>query len=135
MNQTLTIPPAADPALFYAQPDIEYHVYRTIKPLGAGLMVWSLFVMTGDPSAWIFQTWIQVDVRSHSKKAAYERADEARRAICALPWTPWDEGVVARVDVMEGPMWMPDQNNAPRYVARYAIYYHPQRGRLAGGEP
>jgi len=122
----LTLPYGTDPALTYAQPDIDWHVYQVIKPLG-GTVTWSYSGTQGDPRGWIFISQIQVDVRASRKHTARRRADEARRAIQALPWTPWDEGGVSRVDVLAGPFWQPDSTNAPRYVARYAIVYHPMR--------
>jgi len=124
--QALTLPPGVDPALTYAQPDIEWHIYQVIAPLG-GTVTWSFAGNQGDPPGWIFRTQIQVDVRASSKGKARQRADEARRAIQALPWTPWDEGVVSRVDVTAGPFWQPGGHNEPRYVARYLVTYQPQR--------
>lgn len=125
----LTIPAAAlaaNPALAWAEPDIEYFVYTCIKPLG-GTITWSYGGTTGDPLSWVFIRNIQVDVRGPDRREARRRADAARRVIQALPHLPWEQGFVNRVDVLAGPMWMPDQVNAPRYVARYAITYHPSR--------
>lgn len=118
------------PALLWPQPDIDWHVYQIIKPLG-GTITWSFGSNEGDPAGWIFTSHIQVDVRASRKVTAWARADMARRAICALPWTPWEQGCVGRVSVEDGPSWLPDATNAPRYVARYAITYHPARSRPA----
>ncbi|MBO0836057.1 MAG: hypothetical protein J2P28_11130, partial [Actinobacteria bacterium] len=57
---TIPLPPGADPALEFAQPDIEWHVYQVIKPLG-GTITWSYSAGTGDPPGWLFTAQIQVD--------------------------------------------------------------------------
>lgn len=136
----LELPPGADPVLRYARPDVVELVYRAIKPLG-GVVTWEYTAADGGASGygrtgggvpippglagWLVTVSLQVDIRAHNKAAARRRADAARRAICALPWAEWSGGVIARADVLEGPFWLPDENNAPRYVARYAITAHP----------
>ncbi|MDR1999457.1 MAG: hypothetical protein LBQ06_05895 [Frankiaceae bacterium] len=125
-TDTLTLPPGSDPALAYARPDVERIVLDTIKPLG-GVVTWSFAAGEGDPPGWLFTMNLQVDIRAHRRAACAARADMARRAICALPWGDQSRGVVNRVDVTEGPFWQPDENGAPRYVARYAITCHPAR--------
>jgi len=125
------LPPGADPALSYERPDIELHALRAVKPLG-GVITWCYTAGEGDPPGWIFTANIQVDVRANNRVNAERRADAVRRAICALPARYWDEGVVNRVDVVDGPFWQPDENNAPRYVARFAIVFHPRAQALAG---
>jgi hypothetical protein len=122
------LPAGADPVLGYAAPDVEQLVFEAIRPLG-GVITWSYTAGPGDPAGWLWTVSIQVDIRAHSRGAASARADAARRVVCALPWAAWPDGVISRVDVIEGPFWMPDQGGAPRYVARYAITAHPARVR------
>lgn len=123
----LSLPPGADPALSFARPDVEKIVYDQVKPLG-GVITWTYTSGEGQPRGWLFTLNIQVDVRAHNRASALQRADACRRAICALPWSnQWERGVIATVDVTDGPFWLPDDNGAPRYVARYAITCHPHR--------
>ena len=125
----LSLPPGVDPVLAYARPDVEQLVYQTVKPLG-GVITWAYTAGEASPDGWLFTLSIQVDVRAHRKSAALARADACRRAVCALPWAEWPGGVIARVDVTEGPFWLPDENGAPRYVSRFAVMAHPRpRGR------
>jgi hypothetical protein len=121
----LTLPPGVDPVLTYARPDVEWLVEQTVKPLG-GVVSWAYTASDDVFPGWLSTVNVQVDVRSHRKTTALERADACRRAICALPWAEWDQGVIVRVDVSEGPFWLPDDNGGPRYVARYAVMSHPR---------
>lgn len=127
---TLELPAGVDPALTVPRPDVEQLIHRTIKPLG-GTVVWAYASADGQPSGWVSEASVQVDVRSTSKALAYQRADMVRRAVCSLPLAAWPEGQVNRVDVIVGPFWLPDQSGAPRYVARYRVVFHP--ARLNGG--
>ena len=113
--------------LGYPAPDVEAFAYEAIRPLG-GVITWAYTAGRGDPAGWLVTVSIQVDIRAHNRGSASARADAARRVICALPWAGWPGGVINRVDVLEGPFWLPDQG-APRYVARYAITAHPARVR------
>lgn len=122
------LPPGADPVLAYSAPDVELAVFTAIKPLG-GVITWSYTSARGDPPGWLTTVSVQVDIRSHNRASASARADAARRVICSLPWAPWPGGVITRVDVIDGPFWLPDDSGAPRYVARYAIAAHPARVR------
>jgi len=128
MALDLELPAGADPVLDYPAPDVEQLVYETIRPLG-GVITWSYTAGRGDPPGWLATVSVQVDIRSHSRGAASARADAARRRICALPWASWPGGVITRVDVIDGPFWLPDETGAPRYVARYAVSAHPARVR------
>ena len=120
------LPEGVDPALEYDRPDIELRVLRAVKPLG-GIITWVYTAGQGDPPAWVSTANIQVDVRANNRSNAAQRADAVRRAVCALPWADWPDGVINRVDVIDGPFWQPDPStNAPRYVVRFAIVYHPR---------
>lgn len=121
-----------DPVLNFARPDVEALIYRTVVPLG-GVVSWSYSAAERDLPGWLVTVDVQVDVRAGRKGDAYRRADEVRRAMCALPWADWADGVVSRVDITEGPSWLPDgSNGAPRYVARYAVVIHPRPASTKG---
>jgi hypothetical protein len=117
---------AADPALDYPRPDVEALVWDTVRSLG-GCTTWAY--SSGDqtraPAGWLSIVSVQVDVRARSKHAAFQRADQARRLILALPYSAWDDGVVADVVNLDGPFWLPDTDGCPRYVARYEVRVHP----------
>lgn len=123
----MTTPLPPDPALAYARPDVELLAWQTVSPLG-GTQSWSYTATEGDPPGWLCTVHVQVDCRAKTRGAASANADAARQALCALPWQDWPGGVVARVEVTEGPFWLPDPDGAPRYVARYAITAHPRGG-------
>lgn len=104
-------------------PDLEAHVYSLLSPLGR-IKVWAF----DSGSAWPHVaevTSLQVDVRASSKARARARAYEARTLVLRLSSHPWDAGVVARVEVITGPLWEPDQDGAPRYVLRVSVTYRP----------
>jgi len=124
---TLPLPPGHDPALDYSRPDVELLVWQTVSPLG-GVVSWAYSASEGDPPGWVSTTDIQVDTRASSRHEASLRADQARRAVCALPAANWAGGGVCRVDVTEGPLWLPDPDGAPRYVVRFAITAVPRAG-------
>lgn len=131
-SPALELPPGADPVLSYPAPDVEGAVYAAIKPLG-GVITWSYTAARGDPPGWLVTVSVQVDIRAHNRASASARADAARRVICALPWATVPDGsVIVRVDVIDGPFWLPDAG-APRYVARYAVTAHPARAGNRGG--
>jgi hypothetical protein len=39
---------------------------------------------------------------------------------------------MASVDVTDGPLWLPEPDGQPRYVARYAVSCHPSRPAKQG---
>lgn len=105
-------------------PDVESLVFGALKDLG-GITVWSL----GAASPWPHVTDVvdvQVDVRASSKKRARDRAYEARRIMLRLPFeatTP-----VAQVVVVGGPLWLADDDGAPRYSMTFAVTVRATRG-------
>lgn len=126
MTAVLPLPPAADPALAVPRPDVEFLVWQTVSPMG-GVVSFAFASSDGQPPGWLFTVEVQVDCRASSRKEASDRADMARRAVCALPWAGWPDGVINAVVVTDGPLWMPDPDGAPRYVVRFAITGHPNR--------
>lgn len=98
-------------------PDIESFTWNTLKSLGG------IHVFTYDAqSPWPYVTDIvalQIDVRASTKKAARDRAYEVRRIMLETQLdatTP-----VARCEVVSGPMWVPEQDGAPRYILRVSV--------------
>lgn len=118
--------PVLDPVLNFPRPDVEALVWRTIRSIG-GVEQWVFTSNEMDLRGWLTVVSIQVDVRAGRKGQAFRNADQVRRAVCALPWVEWADGVVCRVDVTEGPLWLPDDDGAPRYVVRFAVTVHPPR--------
>jgi hypothetical protein len=113
-----------DPVLRYARPAVELAARDAVRNLG-GTVTWCFAATEGQPRGWLSVVDVQVDVRANSKSAAWRRADACRRAIKLMPWGAHPHGVIARVDVTDGPFWLPDPR--PRYVARYAVWCHPRR--------
>ena len=104
-------------------PDVEALVFDALHDLG-GITVWSL----GAQSPWPHVTDVvdvQVDVRASSKKRARDRAYEARRLMLLLPFTA---APVANVVVVGGPLWLADDDGAPRYSMTFAVTVRAARG-------
>jgi hypothetical protein len=120
------LPPGFDPVHMMPRGDIERWVQVCLAPLG-GIQVWAYAVIDYTQNGYIAGASIQVDVRASSKSASFTRADAARRVVMALPTRRWDEGVISRTEVIDGPFWLPDQDGRPRYVARYLLVFHPRR--------
>jgi len=107
------------------QPDLEAWVWEQLSPVhgltafsyAASSMLWN----------WQYAHFIQVDARAKTKQAARDLAELARQVLCALPAEDWADGVVSYVQPVEGPFWLPDDDSAPRYTARYEIRCHPRR--------
>lgn len=103
--------------------DAEAWAFALLKDLG-GISVWAF----DSGTTWPFRvetTSLQVDVRASGKQRARDRAYEARgRLFDPANHTP-DGGVIAAVDVVTGPFWLPDDNGAPRYVLRVTVASHP----------
>jgi hypothetical protein len=113
-----------DPVLAFARPAVELAVRDAVRDLG-GTVTWCYAAAEAQPRGWLSSVNVQVDVRAGSKSAAWRRADACRRAVSSLPWRAQPWGVIASVDVTEGPFWFPDPG--ARYVARYAVMCHPSR--------
>lgn len=115
-----------DPALSYAQPDVEAVVLDAVRALG-GMQVWSFASGNLQPPGWLFETSVQVDTYAATKEKTWARADAMRRVVCALPWTQSARSVIAAVAVTDGPFWFPEPEGRPRYVTRFAIRSRPPR--------
>jgi hypothetical protein len=106
-----------------ATPDVEALVFARLRDLG-GITVWQ----TGAECPWPHVSDVaslQVDVRASSKVRARDRSYEVRQRMLRLPF---DEPSVARVEVVTGPMWGPDDDGAPRYITRFAVTVRATRG-------
>jgi hypothetical protein len=115
-----------DPVLAFARPSVELAVRHAVRPLG-GTVTWCYAAADRQPRGWLAAVDVQVDTRANSKSTAWRRADACRRAVSLLPWAVTSHGVIASVDVTDGPFWLPDPDGRPRYVARFAIHAHPSR--------
>lgn len=117
------------PAPVFAQPDLEAWVWANIGHL-PGVTSFA-YAATQLWPGWIVAHFVQADARSVTKQAARDAAEQARQIICSLPDVPWPGGCVSYVQPVEGPFWLPDEDGAPRYCARYEIRVHPRRGAAA----
>jgi hypothetical protein len=124
----ITLPPGAEPVLRHPRADVAYYALQQIRDLGS-VICWEYNADEGDPSAVLTTTYIQVDCRAANRARAYQVADQVRRTLKAFPWHDWNEAIFSEVESLDGPRWMPDENGAPRFVARYAIHHHPRQGR------
>jgi hypothetical protein len=123
-----TMPFGVEPALLRPRADVVFHAWNLVRDFG-NVIIWEYDATEGDPSAVLTTTYVQADCRGNTRQRAYELADQVRRRLKAMPWDYWDEAIVSEVTTVSGPRWLPDENAAPRYVARYAIYHHPRQRR------
>lgn len=103
--------------------DAEAWAFGLLRDLG-GISVWSYDSGTTWPYR-LETTSLQVDVRASSKQRARDRAYEARGRLFDTTNHALEGGVVAAVEVVTGPYWLPDDNGAPRYVLRVTVATHP----------
>jgi hypothetical protein len=114
------------------QPDLEAWLWANVKHL-PGV---TSFCYTAQPMPlvpWTVTYSCQVDSRAKTKQLAWQRAEQARQIIWGLATEPWPDGVVCYVQVTEGPFWLPDQDDQPRYVLRADIGAHPNRSEQPPG--
>jgi hypothetical protein len=105
-----------------ARRDLEAHLWSLVKPIG-GVRLFAV-ALTERAHHHIFTMTVQVDTRGSGKKEARDRAMVAAASVLGSPHAPWQYGVVTGATVVMGPRWLPDENGAPRYVARYAVTAH-----------
>lgn len=103
--------------------DAEAWAFALLRDLG-GISVWAFDSATTWPHR-LETTSLQVDVRASSKQRARDRAYEARGRLFDPANHLPDLGVIAGVEVVGGPSWVPDDNGAPRYVLRVNVSTHP----------
>lgn len=108
-----------------APPDVEQYLTEVLTGIGA-VKVWA-YDSAPRLHTIMESTTVQVDARAASKQRAHDVAHTARALILALPGQPWHDGIVSSVTEITGPMWMPDEDGAPRYVFRCTINYRNTR--------
>ena len=112
-----------NPALDLTPPPIEAHVWNQLSTLD-GTTCWLIGQQESYP--FIRRTYtFQVEVRGSSRQSAGEVAEDARRLMLTLPEAAWEFGSVIGVSVISGHSWLPGENGAPRYVARYEVTARP----------
>jgi len=105
------------------QPDLEAWVWSNVSHI-PGVTTFAYAAFMGWPP-WLVAYSVQADARAKTKQAARDRAETVRQIITGLGDVPWPDGVVAYVQGIEGPFWLPDPDGGPRYCARYEIRAHP----------
>ena len=109
-------------------PDVEEMVWALVSPLGG------MHVFAFDSQApWPYVTEsvaVQIDVRASTKKAARDRAYQARNMILDLALDPTNP--VAACNILSGPSWLPEQDGAPRYVLRVSVTTRGARNLVEG---
>jgi len=108
------------------QPDVEAWVWACIGKVH-GITSFTYAASQVDPAGWLYVHFIQVDARAKTKPAARDLAENVRQIMVALPGEDWPAGTVSYVQPVEGPFWLPDDDGAPRYTARYEVRVHPRR--------
>lgn len=112
------------------QPDAEAWVWANVQRPGVTLFA---YAANQEWPGWLYVHSIQVDARASTKQGARDLAEAVRQAVCALPDVSWPDGVVAYVQPVEGPFWLPDDDGVPRYCTRFEIRVHPRRGTASPG--
>lgn len=105
-----------------AVPDIEARLVEILSAVPGSVEVWA-YSSGAAASGHCEATSVQVDVRAASKKRAADLIWEARSLILDMPGQAWDDGVVSAVEMVTGPLWMPDDDGAARYTMRCTITY------------
>jgi hypothetical protein len=109
------------------QPDVEALVWSQIEPL-RGATSFAYAATQIDRLGWQYAVFVQVDARHADKKRARDLAERVRQIMTGLGDVDWADGVVSYSQAVEGPFYLPDDDNGgPRYVARYEIRVHPPR--------
>lgn len=98
-------------------PDVEAFVFAALRDLG-GIHVMAIDASTPWPHVTDVVT-VQVDVRASTKVRARDRAYEARQRLLAMPFDLTSP--VRRVDVVSGPLFLADEDGAPRYIIRTSV--------------
>ena len=113
----------SNPALDLTPPPIEAHVWSQLEAIEG---VKCHLISQSESYPFIRRNYsFQVESRGATRQAAGDAAESARHAMLALPEVVWDAGVVIAVSVVTGHSWLPGENGAPRYVARYEVVARP----------
>ena len=112
----------------YLPPDVEAHLTGLIEGAGVtGCRVFTVDVTALWPE-WVTSHVVQVDARASDKQKAHDKAWEVARLVMAS--TAIEGGTITNVGIASGPSWIPDENGAPRYVARYIFTVHPHQTKV-----
>lgn len=112
-----------NPALDLTPPPIEAHVWSQLSEVDG---VKCHLISQSESYPFIRRNYtFQVESRGATRQAAGESAEESRRIMLALPEVAWEFGCVLGVSVVTGHAWLPGENGAPRYVARYEVTARP----------
>lgn len=113
----------SNPALGLTPPPIEAHVWSQLQGIEG---VKCHLIAQSETYPFIRRNYtFQVESRGATRQAAGEAAESARRTMLALPEVAWEFGSVIGVSVVSGHAWLPGENGAPRYVARYEVAARP----------
>lgn len=107
-----------------ARVDAEAWLHRALQDNGLEATVWAYDGQEGWPHR-VHRTSLQVDVRADSKQEAWEAADAAMRLLFDNPPAAPAGGVISGIDLVTGPLWLPDDDGRPRYVVRVTVAAHP----------
>jgi hypothetical protein len=117
-----------------AVPDLEAHLWAQLGGL-KGVTSFAYAAQPWDRAGWVYAQFVQVDARHKTKQAARDLAEQVRQLVMGLPEIPWAGGCVCYVQAVEGPAWLPDDDGAPRYTARYEVRVHPPRAATVRADP
>jgi len=117
-----------------AVPDLEAHLWAQLGGL-KGVTSFAYAAQPWDRAGWVYAQFVQVDARHKTKQAARDLAEQVRQLVMGLPEIPWARGCVCYVQAVEGPAWLPDDDGAPRYTARYEVRVHPPRAATVRADP
>lgn len=112
------------------QPDAEAWVWAHVGTLH-GVTSHAYAAEQVERAGWLYTHFLQVDARAKTKHDARDLAERVRQIMTALPGEDWPGGVISYMQPVEGPFWLPDDDGAPRYCARYEIRVHPRRRAAA----
>ena len=116
------------------QPDLEAHLWAQLRDI-KGVTSFGYAALPWDRAGWVYAHFVQVDARHRDKQAARDLAEQVRQLVMGLPEIPWPGGCVCYVQAVEGPAWLPDDDGAPRYTARYEVRVHPPRAATVRADP
>ena len=112
----------ANPALLQGLPDVEALLHttlaeRTVTVSSFGLeWPWPHRLSIHD---------VRIVTRAASKQTCSDEAWSVHAAVIALRGKRWEDGLLADVEVLQGPAWLPDPDGRPAYAADYRLFAHP----------
>jgi len=113
-----------NPAIDYAQPDVEAHLHTLLSGF-TGTTLWVSEVDFRYPF-WACAYRVEVICTAGSKRAASDLANDVGDRILATRVLPWDAGVVLVSEALDAPAWSPRENGAPAYACAYRLVVRPK---------